>query len=143
MTVPPPCLPPYPGRMARSRPRVCNAARRRADNLGVLLVMVLVAFAGAMLFSAGSDHHRFDTATAAPAAAGDTMSVDGPGGHDHHRGNEWTPTTTNRVRVIAPAVTAVQPRDQLTAPSPIGDTAPAGSALSGAGELTQPGVLRV
>jgi hypothetical protein len=136
----------YRGRMARPGARVCTAARRRAGNAGVLLMMVLVAVAGAVLFSAGSDHHRFDTATAGPvvpAPAGEELSLDGPGDHEHHRGNEWAPTTTNRVRVLAPAVTAVQPRHEETSPSPGGDRHAAGAALSYGGELAQPGVLRV
>ena len=78
----------YRGRMARPGARVCTAARRRAGNAGVLLMMVLVAVAGAVLFSAGSDHHRFDTATAGPVVpvrAGEQLSLDGPGDHEHHR----------------------------------------------------------
>jgi hypothetical protein len=125
---------------------VCTAARRRARNVGVLLAMVLVVFAGAMLFSAGSDHHGFDTATAAPAVpapSGEHLSLDGPGDHHHHHGNEWTPTASSRVRILAPAVITVQPRPALTAPSPGGGSPEAGPALSGVGELTQPGVLRV
>jgi hypothetical protein len=132
--------------MARLRPRVCTAARRRARNVGVLLAMVLVAFAGAVLFSAGSDHHRIDTATAGPvvpAAGGEQLSLNGPGGHDHHHGNEWTPTASSRVRVLAPALTTVQPRHEPAAPSLAGDTPETGPASSSVGELAQPGVLRI
>jgi hypothetical protein len=125
---------------------VGTAARRRAQNVGVLLAMVLIAFAGALLFSAGSDHHRFEAATAGPVgpgAAGEQLSLDGPDDHHHHRGNEWTPTASSRVRLLAPAVTTVQPRHELTAPSPVGDNPEASSPLSNAGELAQPGVLRI
>jgi hypothetical protein len=132
--------------MARLGPRAGNAARRRAKNLGVLIVMVLVSLAGAMLFSAGSDHHRFDPAAIGPvlpAAAGAELTLDGPGQHDHHRGNEWTPTIGSRVRVIAPATTAFSPGHQpgstpLTAGTPAVHDVPAPI-----GELNQPGVLRV
>ena len=124
-----------------------TAARRRAQNAGVLLAMVLVAFAGAMLFSAGSDHHRFDTATAGPAvppdAGAEHLSLDEPGNHHHQHGTEWTPTASSRVRILAPAVTTVQPRHELAAPSPVGDNPVASSPLSNAGELAQPGVLRI
>jgi hypothetical protein len=108
--------------------------------------MVLVAFAGATLFSAGSDHHRLDTATAGPvvpATTGEKLTLDGPGQHHHHHGNEWTPTATSRVRIIAPAVTTVQPRHELTSMPRISDTPTAGTALSNVGEMAQPGVLRV
>jgi hypothetical protein len=132
--------------MARPGLRVCTAARRRARNVGVLLAMVLMAFAGSVLFSAGSDHHRIDTATAGPVvppAGGEQLSLDGPGDHDHHHGNEWTPTASSRVRLLAPALTTVQPRSEPAAPSPTGETSETGPASSSAGELVQPGVLRI
>jgi hypothetical protein len=123
--------------MSRPRPSAYNA---------VLLAMVVVAFAGALLFSAGSDHHRIDRATAGPVvpvASGEELTLDGPGDHHHHHGNEWTPTATSRVRVLEPAVTTVQPRHELTS-TPAAPEAPMTfTVLSHVRELAQPGVLRV
>ncbi len=112
----------------------------------MLLVMVMVSLAGAVPFAAGSDHHRFDAVATAPAMsgpAGEELALDGPGQHEHRRGNEWAPTTTSRVRVVAPAVTTAHPRyEPASQPLPAGTYA-AVPALPVPGELSQPGVLRV
>ena len=108
--------------------------------------MALAAFAGGLLFSVGSDHHRSAPAVAGPAvpvAAGELLSLDRPGEHDHRHGTEWTPTTSSRVRIVAPAVISVQPRHQPPVAPPTGDTHAAGTALPAVAGLTQPGVLRV
>ncbi|AGZ41210.1 hypothetical protein AFR_14640 [Actinoplanes friuliensis DSM 7358] len=118
---------------------MCNAARRRACNYAILLVLVLVA----LLFSAGSDHHRADRATVVPVASSEEPALDGPGEHPHHHGSEWTPTTTSRIRVVEPAATTVYPGHEPTATPATGDASPFLTVLSHVRELAQPGVLRV
>jgi len=108
--------------------------------------MIVISLGGAVLFSAGSDHHRAETETAAgpvSTVAGEALTANGSGQHEHHRGNEWTPTAANRFRLAAaPAVLAAHP-DSEPASTPVAGASISVPSLPPTVDLAQPGVLRV
>ncbi|MET0415754.1 MAG: hypothetical protein ABW022_07010 [Actinoplanes sp.] len=69
--------------------------RARVRRLAAV-VMLLLALGAGMLVSAGSAHHAAGAAEA--ATAGVALA---PLDHEHHHGNEWTPTPSQRLHPVA------------------------------------------
>jgi hypothetical protein len=75
---------------------------RRASGLATA-IMLLFALAGSLFVSAGSPHHQPTVPTAMVVAihTGEAADLSPVSGHEHHYGNDWTPTLTKQPRPAA------------------------------------------
>ena len=122
-------------------------ARRalRDDRISVFAAAImLVAFLGAtLLVSAGSPHHERTGSVASASATVVNGPEASPASHDHHHGNDWSPTLGKRLRPVATVsfLGIVPARVPGTEPVLLAESVPLSMATGDV--LTVLGVLRV
>lgn len=121
------------------RPRTRHASRDRRVSVVAAAVMLLFLLGASLLVSAGSEHHAGAVVAGSAAVVVDTQPASG---HEHHHGNDWTPTLGKRLRPAATAVGSVVPV-RLPSSEQEFHRVKASDRLVSGDALTALGVLRV